>query len=161
MCVFKGGLAESFDELGLDVNRYVEDQHINNCISGLREAGEHGYQGSSKSLPRMSEALKLDAYASFRLPGYRYLLAGGFLSNFGLQMLSVAVSWDLYLQTHSALVLGNVGFVQVAPFILFSLISGHVADRYNRRRDGAYAGAFRCGIRGAGAGFYHSVAVIY
>jgi MFS family permease len=48
-------------------------------------------------------------------------------------MLSVAVSWDLYSQTHSALVLGNVGFVQVAPFLLFSLFAGHVADRYDRR----------------------------
>jgi MFS family permease len=45
----------------------------------------------------------------------------------------VAVSWDLYTQTHSALVLGNVGFVQVAPFLLFSLFAGHVADRYDRR----------------------------
>jgi MFS family permease len=62
------------------------------------------------------------------------LLAGLFLSNFGMQMLSVAVSWDLYLQTKSALVLGNVGFVQVAPFILFALFAGHVADRYDRRR---------------------------
>ncbi len=57
-----------------------------------------------------------------------------FLSNFGMQMLSVAVSWDLYVQTKSALVLGNVGFVQVAPFILFALFAGHVADRYDRRR---------------------------
>ena len=76
----------------------------------------------------------LDAYLSFRLRDYRYLLSGAFLSNFGLQMLSVAVSWDLYLQTHSALVLGNVGFVQVAPFLLFSLFAGHVADRYDRRK---------------------------
>lgn len=49
-------------------------------------------------------------------------------------MLSVAVSWDLYLQTHSALILGNVGFVQVTPFVLLSLFAGHVADRYDRRR---------------------------
>jgi MFS family permease len=62
------------------------------------------------------------------------MLAGLFLGNFGIQMLSVAVSWDLYLQTKSALVLGNVGFVQVAPFILFALFAGHVADRYDRRR---------------------------
>lgn len=51
-----------------------------------------------------------------------------------MQMLSVAVSWDLYLQTKSALVLGNVGFVQVTPFILFALFAGHVADTYDRRR---------------------------
>jgi MFS family permease len=76
----------------------------------------------------------LDAYASFRLPDYRFLLTGAFLSSFGLQMLSLAVSWDLYLQTHSALVLGNVGLVQVAPFIFFSLFAGHVADRRDRRK---------------------------
>ena len=76
----------------------------------------------------------MDAYSAFRSRDYRLLLAGLFLSNFGMQMLSVAVSWDLYLQTQSALVLGNVGFVQVAPFLLFALFAGHVADRYDRRR---------------------------
>ncbi len=76
----------------------------------------------------------MDAYASFRLRDYRFLLSGAFLSSFGLQMLSLAVSWDLYTETHSAMVLGNVGFVQVAPFVLLSLFAGHVADRYDRRR---------------------------
>src|SRR5579863_7359137 len=83
---------------------------------------------------RQCEPFKLDAYAAFRSRDYRLLFAGLFLSNFGSQMLSLAVSWDLYTQTRSALVLGNVGFVQVAPFLLFALISGHVADRYDRRR---------------------------
>jgi MFS family permease len=62
------------------------------------------------------------------------MLAGLFLATFGSQMLSLAVSWDLYIQTRSALILGNVGFVQVAPFLLFALFTGHVADRYDRRR---------------------------
>lgn len=75
----------------------------------------------------------MDSYAPFRSPDYRYLLAGSFLSSFGTQMLNVAVSWDLYIQTRSALVLGNVGFVQVAPFIVFALFAGHAADRYDRR----------------------------
>ena len=48
--------------------------------------------------------------------------------------MSVAVSWDLYLATKSALVLGNVGFVQVAPFLLFALWAGHFADRRDRRQ---------------------------
>lgn len=76
----------------------------------------------------------MDAYAAFRSRDYRLLLAGLSLSAFGSQMLSVAVSWDLYLQTRSALVLGNVGFVQVAPFLMFALFAGQVADRYDRRR---------------------------
>jgi MFS family permease len=76
----------------------------------------------------------LDAYSSFRLRDYRFLLTGAFLSNFGLQMLSVAVSWDLYMETRSAMVLGNVGLVQVAPFVLLSLLAGHFADRRDRQR---------------------------
>jgi MFS family permease len=76
----------------------------------------------------------LDAYAAFRSRDYRFLLTGTAVATLGLQMLSVAVSWDLYLATKSAIVLGNVGFVQVAPFIMFALFAGHFADRHDRRR---------------------------
>lgn len=76
----------------------------------------------------------MDAYSAFRSRDYRLLLSGTFLSTLGLQMLSVAASWDLYLETKSAIVLGNVGFVQVAPFLLFALHAGHLADRFNRKR---------------------------
>ncbi len=75
----------------------------------------------------------MDAYAAFRSRDYRLLLSSNALSNLGLQMLSVAVSWDLYLQTHSARVLGAVGFVQVVPSFAFAILAGHLADRYNRR----------------------------
>jgi MFS family permease len=76
----------------------------------------------------------LDAYAAFRSRDFRLLLSANFLSTLGMQMLSLAVSWDLYIRTRSAIVLGNVGFVQVAPFLLFALPAGHFADRHDRRR---------------------------
>ncbi len=76
----------------------------------------------------------MSAYAAFRFRDFRLLLTGSFFASFGLQMLSVAVSWDLYLETHSAVVLGNVGFVQVAPFLIFALLAGHIADHYDRRQ---------------------------
>lgn len=76
----------------------------------------------------------MNAYAAFRSRDFRLLLAGNFLSTFGLQMMGIAVSWDLYLATRSAIVLGNVGFVQVAPFLLFALNAGQMADRHDRRR---------------------------
>ena len=76
----------------------------------------------------------MDAYASFRFRDYRFFSSATLLSTFGLQMLSLAVSWDLYIQTKSAVVLGNVGFVQVAPFLLFALPAGHLADHFDRRR---------------------------
>jgi MFS family permease len=103
----------------------------------------------------------LDAYSAFRSRDYRLLASGLFLSTFGAQMLSVAVSWDLYLQTRSAVVLGNVGFVQVAPFLLFALWAGHVADRYDRRRTMVIAQLLiLAGSLPLAAGF-RSVPVIY
>jgi hypothetical protein len=66
---------------------------------------------------------------AFQSRDYRFLLAANFFSILGMQMLAVAVSWDLYLATRSALVLGNVGLVQVAPFFILALAAGHLADR--------------------------------
>lgn len=48
-------------------------------------------------------------------------------------MLSVAVGWELYLRTGSALALGLIGLVQVLPVVLLSLPAGNVADQINRR----------------------------
>ncbi len=76
----------------------------------------------------------MDPYAPFRSRDFRFFLTGSLLSNFGIQMLSVAISWDLYIHTRSAIVLGNVGFVQVAPFLVFALAAGQIADRFDRRR---------------------------
>ena len=53
---------------------------------------------------------------------------------FSQQMLATVVGWDLYLSTHSPVVLGNVGLVQIIPVLLFTFAAGHVADRYNRSR---------------------------
>jgi MFS family permease len=48
-------------------------------------------------------------------------------------MLAVAIGWELYERTNSALVLGIVGLVQVLPVFTLSIVSGHVADHYNRK----------------------------
>lgn len=77
---------------------------------------------------------RLSAYAAFRFPDYRRLFSGMVLSALGSQMLATVVSWDLYQQTRSPIVLGNVGLVQVLPVLLLTLVAGHVADRYERRR---------------------------
>jgi hypothetical protein len=51
-----------------------------------------------------------------------------------MQMQGVAVGWELYERTHSALALGLVGLAQVIPMILFFLPAGHLVDRYDRRK---------------------------
>lgn len=75
-----------------------------------------------------------DPYAALRYHDFRLLFAGRFITTLGNQMLSVAIGWELWLRTHSALALGMVGLVQVIPILLLSLPAGHVADQYNRKR---------------------------
>jgi MFS family permease len=67
-------------------------------------------------------------YASFRL----YWTAR-FLNGFAIQIVSVAVGWQIYDETRNAFLLGLVGLVQFAPALAFVLVTGSVADRYNRR----------------------------
>jgi MFS family permease len=68
------------------------------------------------------------AYAAFRI----YWMAR-FLNGFATQIVSVAVGWQIYDETRNAFLLGLVGLVQFAPAIVFVLVTGTVADRYNRR----------------------------
>ncbi len=103
----------------------------------------------------------MSAYESFRSRDFRFFLTAGLLSNFGMQMLSVAVSWDLYLETKSAVVLGNVGFVQVAPFLIFALLAGHFADRHDRRRIMMWTQAMVILASALLTGHTRSVALIY
>ncbi len=55
-------------------------------------------------------------------------------SSFGFQMFSVAVSWQIYELTNSAMALGMIGLMQFLPSVLLALPAGHLADQYDRRR---------------------------
>ena len=48
-------------------------------------------------------------------------------------MLVVAVGWQMYELTDSALSLGLIGLVQFLSQLLFTLVAGYAADRYDRR----------------------------
>lgn len=48
-------------------------------------------------------------------------------------MQTVAIGWELYERTNSAIALGGVGLAQVLPMIALTLIVGHVADRRDRK----------------------------
>ncbi|HXP60304.1 MAG TPA: MFS transporter [Dongiaceae bacterium] len=76
----------------------------------------------------------LDHYAVLRNRDFAFYLVGRFVAALGQQMLTVAVGWELYARTRSALALGMVGLTQMMPMILFVLVAGHVADNFNRKR---------------------------
>ena len=56
------------------------------------------------------------------------------LGTAGMQMLMVAVGWQMYELTGSAWDLGLVGLHQFALALLLMLVAGHVADRLHRGR---------------------------
>ncbi|HEV2395119.1 MAG TPA: MFS transporter [Verrucomicrobiae bacterium] len=89
---------------------------------------------SPESLTAGSAAPSRDPYAVLRNRDLLLYLVGRFMSSLGQQMLTVAVGWELYERTNSALALGLVGLTQMVPMILFTLPAGHVADNHDRKR---------------------------
>jgi len=75
-----------------------------------------------------------EALRSLRHRNYRLFFAGQLVSLTGTWMQSVAQAWLAYSLTHSAAVLGIVGFAGQIPALLFSPAGGVVADRFARRR---------------------------
>ncbi len=76
----------------------------------------------------------LNPYAVLRNRDFLLYLIGRFIASFGQQMLTVAIGWELYERTHSALALGFVGLTQMVPMFTFTLPAGHMADNYNRKK---------------------------
>jgi MFS family permease len=64
-----------------------------------------------------------------------------------LQMLEVAIGWEVYALHRSALDLGWIGLAEFVPLFLLALPAGHLADRVPRRL--IFAGAL---LLGAGVG---------
>lgn len=73
-------------------------------------------------------------FAPFRVRDFSLFFTSRFLSGLAIQMINVAVGWLVYSMTGSALSLGLVGLAIFVPNLLFILVAGHVADRYERRR---------------------------
>ena len=77
---------------------------------------------------------KHDPYAAFRVPGVCRLFLGGLLIHIGVAAQSVAIGWEMYVRTNSAMMLGLVGLAQALPMVLLTLPAGYLADVYDRRR---------------------------
>ena len=63
---------------------------------------------------------------------FRLLWTGMITSGFAMQMVSVAVGWQVYLIHHSAFDLGLIGLAEFAPVPLLALPAGQLADRLPR-----------------------------
>jgi MFS family permease len=69
----------------------------------------------------------------FRDPAFRHFWFARLCTTIGYQIFTVAVGWQMYDLTRDPFMLGMVGLVQFLPSIVLMLMSGHVADRFDRR----------------------------
>lgn len=69
-----------------------------------------------------------------RNPNFAFLFTGQFVSFFGTMITSVALPYQIYMETGSILMVGLLNLVQLVPILFTALLGGVFADRYHRRR---------------------------
>lgn len=62
-----------------------------------------------------------------------FFLTSRVSASLGTQMVTLAVGWQMYSLTGSALYLGLVGLFQFLPMLLLTLVVGYAADRFSRK----------------------------
>ena len=93
-------------------------------------------QESPENLPDepVEKSAGESVYSVLRNADFARYLTGRFVASLGQQMLVVAIDWELYRRTHSALALAFVGLSLMVPMILFTVPAGHFADTFNRKK---------------------------
>ncbi|HEX6951186.1 MAG TPA: MFS transporter [Gaiellaceae bacterium] len=70
---------------------------------------------------------------ALRLPSFALLWTSSLASGFALQMLVVAIGWQVYAIHNNPLDLGLVGLAEFLPLLILALPAGQIADRFPRR----------------------------
>ena len=65
-----------------------------------------------------------DPYVAWRHGNFRLYICGFFFAGIAAQLASLAVEWEIYLRTESALALGYIGLVLALPVICLALPAG-------------------------------------
>jgi Na+/melibiose symporter-like transporter len=83
---------------------------------------------------RVKLAVEKDYRSAFKSRDFRLYQAARLMVILGAEAQSVAVAWQVYAITHSALDLGYTGLALFLPGLFVMLAAGHAADRYDRRK---------------------------
>jgi MFS family permease len=73
-------------------------------------------------------------FRALRYRNFRLFFIGQNISLIGTWMQNVAIGWMVYRMTHSAAMLGVVGFASQIPSFVITPFSGVMADRWNKYR---------------------------
>src|ERR1019366_1153047 len=71
--------------------------------------------------------------AAIRGRDYFLLWSALVIESFGIQMVAVAIGWQVYGLHHSAFDLGLIGLAEFVPLLVLALPVGQLADRVSRR----------------------------
>jgi MFS family permease len=83
---------------------------------------------------RGNQAVGKDYRSAFKSRDFRLYQMARLMVILGAEAQSVAVAWQVYALTHSALDLGYTGLALFLPGLFVMLAAGHAADRYDRRK---------------------------
>ena len=75
-----------------------------------------------------------DRFRVLRHSAFRRLVLARFFGNIASNAQIVAVGWQVYAATESAWYLGMIGLAGFLPFVVMSLFSGMIIDRFDRRK---------------------------
>ena len=106
---------------------YMTIQGFKSSLTSVRLAG-HPFKFFNFALTSMN----FSTFRAFQSRNYRLYFAGQSISLIGTWMQKTAVSWIVYILTHSTFMLGLSLFASQFPSFLLSLLGGVVSDRYNR-----------------------------
>lgn len=76
---------------------------------------------------------KNSPFLALKFRDFRLLWIGLLISRIGSEMQVVAINWQMYTLTGSALALGVIGLCRFLPVLIFALPGGIVADKFNRK----------------------------
>ena len=80
------------------------------------------------------EPVPVTPRAAFQHRDFRLYQGANFLSTLALQMQAAAVGYQIYDVTGKALNLGLAGLAEFLPMFLLIIVTGDIADRFDRRR---------------------------
>lgn len=77
---------------------------------------------------------KITAPSAIHEKNFLCFSIGALIAMMGRQMLTVAVGWEMYEKTGSAMALGYIGLAQFLPVLLLTLPAGNMVDQFDRKK---------------------------
>lgn len=84
-------------------------------------------------MPDSKSAHRRKSFGAFQHRGFLFYWLSRLCATFAVNVVSVSVGWQVYDLTRDPFDLGLIGLVQFLPALLLVLVTGSVADRFNRR----------------------------